>query len=83
MEVQESLKINSEPVIEEFEKEVKDHECEHCNKFKSCGKLFPEAESLNEHINTIHEGHKDFICESCGSIFEEAHTYSPWRAQRL
>ena len=29
---------------------------------------------LKKHMHTIHEGHKDFKCESCGKSFSHAHT---------
>ena len=35
-------------------------------------KLFTEDGSLKKHIRTIHEGHKDYKCESCGKSFSHA-----------
>ena len=36
------------------------HKCE------SCGKSFSQAGYLKKHINSVHEGHKDYKCETCG-----------------
>ena len=35
---------------------------------KKCG----EGGNLMKHIKTVHEGHKDHKCESCGKSFSEA-----------
>ena len=35
-----------------------------------CGKLFTNA----GHIKTVHEGDKDFKCESCGKLFTQANS---------
>ena len=44
-------------------KRHKDHIC------KPCGKSFTQADSLRNHIQTIHEGHKDHKCKLCGKSF--------------
>ena len=36
------------------------HKCE------NCGELFSQGGCLKTQINKIHEGHKDYKCESCG-----------------
>jgi len=39
--------------------------CEHCGKqFKFCG-------ALRHHVNSLHEGRKDFLCHICGKCFAE------------
>ena len=35
----------------------------------TCEKLFTQAGNLRIHIKTIHQGHKDFKCDSCGNSF--------------
>ena len=35
-------------------------------KCESCGKSFSSAQILKKHIHTIHEGHKDHKCDTCG-----------------
>ena len=37
-------------------------------------KSFSAARDLKKHIYTIHGGHKDHKCESCGKCFSEAGT---------
>ena len=34
--------------------------------------LLHSAQCLKKHIYTIHEGHKDFKCESCKKLFSKA-----------
>ena len=65
LELQDSLNINLEPVVEEFKKVVKVHKCEQCNK------TFSWAGVLRMHIRTIHNGHKDYKCESCTKSFSQ------------
>ena len=31
--------------------------------------MFSQAQHLKKHIHTIHEGHKDYKCDSCGKLF--------------
>ena len=37
-----------------------------------CGKSFSNPWYLKKHIHRVHEGHKDFKCESCGKPFSQA-----------
>ena len=32
------------------------------------------AHNLRGHVKSIHEGHKDFNCESCGRLFTRAYS---------
>ena len=41
-----------------IEKGHKDIQCE------SCSKYFSQASHLKKHIHTVHDGHKDYKCES-------------------
>ena len=34
-----------------------------------CGKSFTTVAVLKRNIHTVHEGHKDYKCESCGKSF--------------
>ena len=36
-----------------------------------CQKSFSSAQYLKIHIHTVHEGHKDYKCESCGKSFTQ------------
>ena len=42
-------------------------ECNICNR-----KSFKTSNHLKKHIKTIHEGRKDFKCDSCGKSFTAA-----------
>ena len=42
------------------------HRCEFCEK------IFPRAETLKKHINTVHNVQKDHTCGSCGMAFSVA-----------
>ena len=33
---------------------------------------FSEARKLNRHINAVHNGQKNYKCDSCGNSFSEA-----------
>ena len=35
----------------------------------TCGKLFSYAGNMRRHIKTVHEGDKDFKCDSCEKSF--------------
>ena len=39
-----------------------------------CDKSFTGAQNLQIHMNTVHEYHKDYKCESCGKLFSYAHS---------
>ena len=43
------------------------HKCESCG-----NKSFSTAGGLQRHINTVHEGQKDFKCSYCGKIYTHA-----------
>ena len=36
---------------------------------------FSPASSLKKHIHTVHEGHKDYTCESCEKSFTSAQNF--------
>ena len=40
-----------------------------CNQ---CSKSFSNPHNLQRHINTVHEGRKDFICKICNKAYCEA-----------
>ena len=40
-----------------------------CNQ---CGKTFVNPYNHQRHINTVHEGHRDFICKICNSAYAES-----------
>ena len=40
----------------------------------SCGKEFSSAQYLKMHINTVHNGQKDYKCDTCGKSFAHAVT---------
>ena len=42
------------------------------HKCNTCSKIFTRQNNLKRHINTIHEGHKDYICGSCDKSFSQA-----------
>ena len=37
----------------------------------SCGKSLSSEQNLKKHIYTVHEGHKDYKCESCCKSFPD------------
>ena len=45
----------------------KRYNCDHEN----CKKSFTEKSSLKLHIYTVHEGHKDYACNTCGKSFAQ------------
>ena len=45
---------------------MSEYKCEPCEKF------FSEARSLQTHIHTIHEGHKDHKCEPCSTSLTQS-----------
>ena len=42
-----------------------------------CGSQFKKKRNLDQHIHTVHEGNKDFKCESCGKDFALMGTLNP------
>ena len=58
-EIEKSNKGKKEIKLKSVHKEPKVHKCD------PCGKLFTATSSLRRHIKIIHEGRKDFNCDSC------------------
>ena len=40
-----------------------------CDFEGGCGKAYAEPHALKIHIQTVHEGRRDFPCEFCGKAF--------------
>ena len=38
----------------------------------TCGKSFTTLQYLEKHLHIVHDGYKDYKCESCGKSFSRA-----------